>query len=1084
MNVPGAPGPPAYSQVRGFPNTSLKKPFSECTFQIQNLLFPITHPNRNSGARNVIDYSKARFTAARLADPGLVYTANDFDVNKFFQEILALRLEDGTMFDITKHVVQIVHVLNRGNLNRPFKTAPSNPSVLKYLKDGMDFGVEDFCYYFRVKEKGDPILRSQDRIPFGPERSPAAIPGGGGAALPGGNRVPGQGPRSGASRGSNRGHLPAQNNGPAVVPVPAPDGDGGDDSDDERNRPAPSDVDSDNSSDEIDDDDDDEPEEDESEENEPEDDANANLGAAIDRRTEKRMEACTQFDDETWRACCSFFYLDPENQNPNVQVKVRGLKEDFFVYQAYAIFVGAPPYVGGGFCADEQGLGKTRVGLGLCVMEYILAEAWNAVHLARGSADVSIQARHNSHAAGASAFSCPSEDLVQGDSDRYPFAIPCPCWTGSITSTLEVKNGASLIIAPAGLLTVWESEFIRMLHSKGHRNRIDMDLVVLHGRLGAYNKLRGAAKDLLTNSLKILNRARDDIPRVRHSKIIIVTSSGSYDGQVRTPLEEGGRKRIYWSKTLRDEHHLEKGPDTQTIRIMSNAKISCNASPFMWAFSGTPFERNPWHIQGKLRLLSYASTRPMLSCTTIFEDLKYFVQILRTRQIIDENGIASAAVDLWDAENHEKLSHARGDESFERDDEEGKIGNFDWICKEYKHHLGYVRTRPDGTPNPKRANRTKRPMIEALGHVLQALMIRRTMKSRWFGLPIKIIPRNTRHRPRVGKLVGEKYFAAEITRLRALTQAQARGFAPNGVRMQNALRYLRMSATIPGIAEVLLNHNNNWRLTVEELQEKRVRAGDPQGVRTSWYADYSGSDYETHRDLLLDNSEKLEKFDEVVLQKLRPDRAGKKEKIIVLSSFPAVAYIMYMYMVRAWGEPYVILIHAQTAKRQTLLDGFQEATNIADASLRDPAYIQGRAALCVVSTPALIGQGYTLTRAFRVILMEPAWMRRDEEQAFSRVKRISQTRKTHTYRFTNEQSPIELQIIEKQRGRAQINNASLRKIGDSDDFGAGAVANHPIFNANPVPVVPGAPIVAPVVPPGNYIDLTGDSDSDVDMYDA
>lgn len=73
-------------------------------------------------------------------------------------------------------------------------------------------------------------------------------------------------------------------------------------------------------------------------------------------------------------------------------------------------------------------------------------------------------------------------------------------------------------------------------------------------------------------------------------------------------------------------------------------------------------------------------------------------------------------------------------------------------------------------------------------------------------------------------------------------------------------------------------------------------------------------------------------------------------------------------------------------------------------------------------------------------------MRRDEEQAFPRVKRICQKRETHTYRFTNAQSVTEDRIIEKQKNRARFNNQSLRKAGGPADFGDEEDNNHALFD--------------------------------------
>ncbi|KAL2062669.1 hypothetical protein VTL71DRAFT_5741 [Oculimacula yallundae] len=785
------------------------------------------------------------------------------------------------------------------------------------------------------------------------------------------------------------------------------------------------------------------------------------------------MENCTQFDEITWKNCCAFFFIDPENHSPDLKVKVRGLKEDFWVYQAYAIFwmmSQSRTPAGGGFCSDEKGLGRVRVELGLCIMEYILANAWTEVEAARNSENAVDNIKHNSINASKTALSCPSEVVAQGNTDSYPFAIPCPCWAGSISSKFELKNGASLILLSNACNTsAWEKEFTRILHPKGHIHYLPLDLVVVPKFSSEiYERLGPAEKEELDDRLLDTFVEEGRVPGLGHTRFIFVSSDYHYREYIKDVYERGGGRNpeehsVYWSKILISQHHLETRKDSTIVKIM---QVSGNdfewGSPFMWAFSGTPFEENPEDLEPYIAFL-----RDRVVPWTDPDDDPNYVPYVN----LDDDVPFGYPEDIKSFQSQwirAPLSHAKldGDETEH---------NFGWICQEYKRQLACIKQLGDGVVfNQRAVNKSRSTMTHYLGEVLQALMIRRTSKSRWFGAPLKQLTKNYRHRLLVGTFVfaGDTYFEEDLTELRAITMLKVRNFGPNDIRFRHALRFLRMSATIPGIANLILGIEPSWELTEEELQRPRLRPG---GEVSSWYSDTSGSPYSLDRERLLNYSEKLLELDNKILKNLEEDpTTGKQEKIIVLSNFPAVAYIMYMYMVRKLGEIPVLLIHEQTPHRKALLEGSQRRRNGSGFNSSDRldknAYNRGYFATCVVSTPTIIGQEHSLTRATRVILMEPSWTRRDEEQAFSCVRNFSQTQKTHTYRFVNKSTLIEDHIINRQKGQNTMSSESLRKtVRDRADFGTRANPDHPIFNRK-----------APVV-----VDLLSDDDEELpDADDA
>lgn len=63
-------------------------------------------------------------------------------------------------------------------------------------------------------------------------------------------------------------------------------------------------------------------------------------------------------------------------------------------------------------------------------------------------------------------------------------------------------------------------------------------------------------------------------------------------------------------------------------------------------------------------------------------------------------------------------------------------------------------------------------------------------------------------------------------------------------------------------------------------------------------------------------------------------------------------------------------------------------------------------------------------------------MERDQKQAYSRIKRISQKNdKTFTFRLFSKESATEKAIIKVQKRRLEVNDLSFAEAGDELDFG-------------------------------------------------
>lgn len=77
----------------------------------------------------------------------------------------------------------------------------------------------------------------------------------------------------------------------------------------------------------------------------------------------------------------------------------------------------------------------------------------------------------------------------------------------------------------------------------------------------------------------------------------------------------------------------------------------------------------------------------------------------------------------------------------------------------------------------------------------------------------------------------------------------------------------------------------------------------------------------------------------------------------------------------------------------------------------------------LIGTSRIMGQGVTLNRAHRLILMEPSHHAGIEDQNADRVHRLgSKTDRCWFYRMVNQDSTLERVLVEHQRGQTRFQN--------------------------------------------------------------
>ena len=79
----------------------------------------------------------------------------------------------------------------------------------------------------------------------------------------------------------------------------------------------------------------------------------------------------------------------------------------------------------------------------------------------------------------------------------------------------------------------------------------------------------------------------------------------------------------------------------------------------------------------------------------------------------------------------------------------------------------------------------------------------------------------------------------------------------------------------------------------------------------------------------------------------------------------------------------------------------------------------------LVGTTRVLNVGFTLTKAIRLVQLDPEWLFCDKLQAQKRINRISQTEETYTYSFICEGSMVETLINERQVQRLYLLNKAL-----------------------------------------------------------
>jgi SNF2 family DNA or RNA helicase len=682
---------------------------------------------------------------------------------------------------------------------------------------------------------------------------------------------------------------------------------------------------------------------------------------------------------------------------------VLGCAAEFYLYQAFGIYVMLEMEIfqNGGYNADDMGLGKTIEMLGVIALNRVLLknhyevqdarcrEAWT-MHLPKGT-------KENPQS---STAKCPSHN-------RY--GIECPCVDDSPSARLRPTAGANLIVVPAALIAGWVKQTSIILRNDVLLGSWNIRQGYTHGRLDHLAPhLRIEDRPLLECTNDVF---RDSACHADASTVVVITTKKCYNQHVvnlftRVITLSKGKPRgktltrrevmkFAWGRACIDEAHQNQTATNGAVLIFK----SIGSHVRKWFLTGTPFESSP-------------------------DQMAYWVQTLQLGW--DKHLITPAnswpRLDLYRRQLREC--------TFEKIKDLGKT------------HKRLIRFQSMD-------NTELNVYIEKLSTVLNTLWLRRTSdQSRFFDQPLTDVLPNI-HQEIICRLPA-KYvdivnsdtgtITVALQQQLARQQAEAdakrksgRVFVPEPeININNWLmkaRRMRILSTFPRLGTLPATRSLSFTGD-EDTKNGWVTLVD----KKTYELKVTNSPYELHIEDIC-SAENCSKVKAINILITRTWDEG--EKAIFTTMGPTNALILYWYL-RIVHKARVALIHGKMDKSrvQKIVWLFQEDdTN--DTTLEEsPQYLVG--------TTKLIGVGFTMTKARRLVQLDPEWMSRDEQQARKRINRITQKGQTYTYALYSEGSQVEQMIHDRQNRRAHMMNLALdpnltnvskvtRGIGDDED---------------------------------------------------
>ncbi|PMD37183.1 hypothetical protein L207DRAFT_599534 [Hyaloscypha variabilis F] len=516
-----------------------------------------------------------------------------------------------------------------------------------------------------------------------------------------------------------------------------------------------------------------------------------------------------RIDSARWIDCCRLFDIKPADTGLNSTVELAGLKTHLYQYQAYSVYwqMKTSRTVGGGFVADEPGLGKTLSFLAFVVAERQLSWLWDEVEATREAKGP----RHLPKDNQAQGLPCPS-------SHERPGWIACPCSASSPTSKWAAKKGIRLACVPQSLVTSWISQW--NIHIDTADEHLGLRLIVAHDAANpipaptfgnadarhARNLNEVRAKRNVFDSKA--NKYNPESARRHQERYLVLTTPQSYRTWVKrfeyegfflsyaksldTPTWVKGKSRgIVFGLAMIDECHEEYIKEKGRSGVLSDLALINN--PFIWGYSGTPLGSTPRSLEGVLWAVEQHFPRSN----------------------------PNSKITGWDEDPILSQYHYRA---------------LDIICKDFEKHV---------------KNRTGNQLVarkleDDFTPFLFRFMIRRTADSTWFGRPLiklkkhihqeVVLAHNPKFDTKLADLVKviedevhEKY-ADLIDIWKANDPMYQTVDWPRNLTFNQRCRVewrLRIIATFPALVPLSsVHHKHHVALTTEEFIERLVLPRD------------------------------------------------------------------------------------------------------------------------------------------------------------------------------------------------------------------------------------------------------------------
>ncbi|KAH9905219.1 P-loop containing nucleoside triphosphate hydrolase protein [Xylariomycetidae sp. FL2044] len=237
-----------------------------------------------------------------------------------------------------------------------------------------------------------------------------------------------------------------------------------------------------------------------------------------------------------------------------------------------------------------------------------------------------------------------------------------------------------------------------------------------------------------------------------------------------------------------------------------------------------------------------------------------------------------------------------------------------------------------------------------------------------------------------------------------------------GFGTQGRFYDLGLCATFPGLARMLL-HGQPCRFRVDDLRSNLNTMSD---------ADLRRHKLWPYLDAIRSGSSKMDFIHKKVQDMLRDDERHKdvddnrptlRKKMIIFTLSPTTAFLVAILLRKELPRVRQTLVLATDApaKRGTLYAPFCRLTDEETPEDKDPDD-----PLLLITTARIAGEGLNLTRASYVILMEPAFAKQVEEQAFRRVHRYGQQATTHLFTLHSSWNPAEMIVKSRQDARSKL----------------------------------------------------------------